>query len=49
MRLAWEITTQGEKCEGFLLLNDHLQIESKGIVKRINELNHFRDFEVRVG
>ena len=49
MRLAWETAIRDEKYDGYLLLNDDLQIESKRIVEFLDELNSFQDSEIRVG
>ena len=49
MRLAWEIAIRNEKYDGFLLLNDDLQIENERIVEFLDELNSFDDSEIRVG
>jgi len=49
MRLAWEIASRKQSYDGFLLLNDDLQIENKRIVEFLEELTHFRNFEIQVG
>lgn len=49
MRAAWEIATTDEKYQGYLLLNDDLQIENKRIREFLDELLSFDDFEIRVG
>lgn len=49
MRLAWEIAIRNQEYDGYLLLNDDLQIENKRIIEFVDELNHFGDSEIRVG
>lgn len=49
MRLAWEIARRNQKYDGFLLLNDDLQIENKRIIEFLEELTRFRNFEIQVG
>lgn len=49
MRLAWEIAIRDDSYDGYLLLNDDLQIDDKRIAEFIRELSSFTASEIRVG
>lgn len=49
MRSAWQIAKSAANYDGYLLLNDDLQIEKKRIEEFLDEINSFVNTEIYVG